>query len=329
MSVSKTAAAMGLVLNLLGAAAATGAMAADAPASPPKVGIHLDFGIQAPESDYPAFRALSVPYRLLDINRASLATVETKEKDATPEVRAQDHAFVVEMTKILNQYGDVFVDTEMRGAFFKFSHPEVLRLKTLCASPAVQRLQTRQIASMLRGDDPADYQAMLKADPDFAAMSVADQRLLLRFVFALQKSSQAMAPLQKQFVAVYTARMRGQPEPAVTQPEATANQPPDPPLTHDEALYLNGVGWQIPWDTAHELAEVGTGDIVLDCGIKADGHLSDCDAVRNTLSGAGSDALIASFTAGVHTDADTVAAGIPAGARTRFTAHITLPPTSL
>jgi len=306
------------------------AIAADTPAAKPEQKIQISFEIEAPESDYPAFRALNVPARLIDINLVAIAAVATRNKDAAPDVQARDRQFVAAMTQILTENREVFIDTMMHSAFHNFSHSEVERLTKICALPPLQHLRAWQIEQEQRDGDAAqqDVRDYLETDADFQAMPATDRRLLLRFLDALSAATDAVAPLKKQFGAVMVARWEGKPEPVISAPEIRPNQPPNPPLTHPEALYLNGVGWMIPWDTTEAFVTVGTGDLVLDCGVKADGKLVDCEAVRNTLSGSGVDALIASFNAEVHADADTVKAGIPAGARMRFTAHITAKPAS-
>ena len=106
--------------------------------------------------------------------------------------------------------------------------------------------------------------------------------------------------------------------------------PPDPPLAYDPARYVRQVHWYLPQDPAKAArvfpqkaaAKKLEGDVVLDCGVNAQGRLSDCETVRETPAGYGFGASAEAFMLQtVQADAATVKAGIAADARARFVIH--------
>lgn len=296
--------------------------------SPAHSGPHIEFsfGIEAQPSDYPAFRALNVPDRLMDTVLAELAHDRLVLVRDHPEKKAGDAVIGPVYAQILRETGDIWIDVVMHSAFTRFDHYEVTRLTEICARPTLTRLQTRRIETLQSGADMSDatYMETLEADPDFKSMARADQRLLSRFIRAVAWANGEQGDLQKQFIAVMEARLRHAPEPAIVPPIPPLTVAPDPPLTHDEALYMNEVSWILPWSLMPDFGDLKTeGRMVLDCGANTDGTLSACEVVANSWAPHALDKLAADFAAGVHASPEILKAGIPAGARVRFTAHIT------
>lgn len=303
--------------------------AADRSGADPQPHVEINFGIQAPPSDYPAFRALNVPDRLMDTVLAEEAYQRLVQVRDHPETRGTVNKIGPVYALVLSETGDIWIDAVMHRAFTRFDHYEVTRLTDICARPTLARVQARGIEMLKSGANMPDatYWETLEADPDFKSMTRADQQLLERFIRYLDWASRQQADLRKQFVDVTKARLQNAPEPAIVPPPPPLTVAPDPPLTHDEALYMNEVSWTIPYAVLGDFLDLNTeGRLVLDCGAKTDGTLSDCEVVANSWSAHPLDKLAADFAAGVHASPEILEAGIPAGARLRFSAHITLRP---
>ena len=138
----------------------------------------------APDSDYPAFRALNVPFHLVEVVGAVPAYLMVTEAGADPDAQARARKAGAAFVQDLSRHPDDIIDPMMHDALTRFSHDEVVRLGQLCARPALDRVQTQLLAA-LRREDPmpngASMNSLLAADPDFATWSKADQALMERF----------------------------------------------------------------------------------------------------------------------------------------------------
>lgn len=301
------------------------ATAGDTSVARPQTQMEFNFAIEAPPSDFPAFRALNVPDRMMDTVLAELAHDRLVQVRDHPETKAGDAVIGPVYAQVLRETGDIWIDAVMHRAFTRFDHYEVTRLTEICTRPTLARLQTRQIEMLQSGVDMSEaaYMDTLEADPDFKSMARADQRLLSRFIRSIAWASGQQGDLQKQFIGVMEARLRHAPEPAIIPPTPPLTVAPDPPLAHDEALYMNEISWIIPWSVMPDFGDLKTeGRMVLDCGANTDGTLSKCEVVANSWSPHALDKLATDFAAGVKAHPDILKAGIPAGARLRFSAHI-------
>lgn len=299
--------------------------------------------VQAPQSDYAAFRALNQPFRLIDFLAAMASYQAAKNRGPDARSQAATSAYAGAYVDALYTHREAVIDVVMRRAFAGFSHDEAVSLSRICAGPVLGRVQTYLIDSLRSGRDvPGDVTASrLRNDPDFSAMTPADQVLLMRFYAAMMDGLNAARPVLAQFNQIALARVNGRREPKFVEPseagagagattEASAPAGPlDPPLEFDAARYLHHVFWVVPFDESagqafpdRALAAKVAGDVVLDCGVRADGRLSDCDVRRETPPGYGFGQAAAGYvSANIHADPATVTAGIPSGARARLVIH--------
>ena len=165
----------------------------------------------APDSDYPAFRALNVPFHLVEVVGAVpaylMVTEAGADADAQARARKQGAAFV----QALNRQPDAIIDPMMHDALIRFSHDEVVRLGQLCARPALDRVQTQLLAALHREDpmpDGVSIERLLAADPDFSTWSPADQELMLRFVETVLGSMTEVEETMEQAARAATAAAR-------------------------------------------------------------------------------------------------------------------------
>ncbi len=165
--------------------------------------------VQAPESDYPFFRGLAEPFKLIDALIAGTKYELTNDPEmaqAPAEMRA---AMLADFTQALNANREILTDKVMRVAFNGFSHDEVVRLTTVGA-PVIAAVQQQSIDAVARGE-MRNTNDDFATDPGFKALSGPDQTLVMRFVTAVTAGFDAAKP---DFDAVLNGAARHAAQPA-------------------------------------------------------------------------------------------------------------------
>ena len=151
--------------------------------------------------DYSQFRKLADPLRLVDLVSATLVSriaVDESTQDQSPEWR---EAFGAALDHGVHARSEILIDTVMRDAFKSFSHDEIVRLNEICSKPFFRQYQTAKYDALLGNGGGAAADDVIRTDPDFHAMSQADQELTGKFLYAFGQSVSAARDVLNAIIA--------------------------------------------------------------------------------------------------------------------------------